>query len=64
MCEAAVEQTRVSNNKPFFCFKETEAKKLRDTLDSLLKPNDFVFLKGSRSLELEQFEPILKKERV
>ena len=63
MCTAAVEQKQASN-KPFFCFKETEAKKLRDTLDSLLKPNDFVFLKGSRSLELEQFEPILKKERV
>ena len=63
MCEAVVKQKKTSN-KPFFCFKETEAKKLRDTLDSLLKPNDFVFLKGSRSLELEQFEPILKKERV
>ena len=64
MCEAAVEQKRASNNKPFFCFDENEAEKLRNTLDSLLKPNDFVFLKGSRSLELEQFEPILQKERV
>ena len=48
----------------FFCFKESEATKLGDTLDDLLKRNDFVFLKGSRSLELEQFEPILQKERV
>jgi len=47
----------------FFCFKEAEADKLRDTLDGLLNRNDFVFLKGSRSLELEQFEPILQKER-
>ena len=64
ICEAAVEQNRDSNNKPFFCFNETEAEKLRDTLDNLLTRNDFVFLKGSRSLALEQFEPILQKERV
>ena len=63
ICAAAVEQNKTSN-KPFFCFTEAEAGKLRDTLDSLLNRNDFVFLKGSRSLELEQFEPILQKERV
>ena len=62
MCTAAVEQKQASN-KPFFCFTEAFADKLRDTLDNLLKRNDFVFLKGSRSLELEQFEPILQKER-
>ena len=63
MCKAAVEQNKTSN-KPFFCFRESDANKLRDTLDSLLKRNDFVFLKGSRSLQLEQFESILQKERV
>lgn len=63
MCEAAAEQSKASQ-KSVFCFKETEADKLRSTLDNLLKRNDFVFLKGSRSLELEQFEPILQKERV
>ena len=63
MCEAAAEQ-RKHSPKMFFCFKEDEADKLRDTLDGLLNRNDFVFLKGSRSLELEQFEPILQKERV
>ncbi len=63
MCMAAIEQENAAN-KPFFCFTEGYADKLRDTLDGLLKRNDFVFLKGSRSLELEQFEPILKKERV
>ena len=63
MCTAAAEQGKHSS-KMFFCFKESEATKLGDTLDDLLKRNDFVFLKGSRSLELEQFEPILQKERV
>lgn len=63
ICEAAAEQCKTSQ-KPSFRFKESEADKLRGTLDNLLKPNDFVFLKGSRSLELEQFEPILQKERV
>jgi UDP-N-acetylmuramoyl-tripeptide--D-alanyl-D-alanine ligase len=63
MCTAAAEQGKHSS-KMFFCFKEAEANKLRDTLDGLLNRNDFVFLKGSRSLELEQFEPILQKERV
>ena len=63
MCAAAAEQSKHSQ-KQFFCFKEAEADKLRDTLDDLLHRNDFVFLKGSRSLELEQFEPILQKERV
>ena len=63
MCTAAAEQGKHSS-KMFFCFKEAEADKLRDTLDGLLNRNDFVFLKGSRSLELEQFEPILQKERV
>ena len=62
MCEAAAEQSKASQ-KSVFCFKETEADKLRSTLDNLLKRNDFVFLKGSRSLALEQFEPILQKER-
>ena len=63
MCAAADEQKNTST-KPVFCFIEAEADKLRNALDNLLKRNDFVFLKGSRSLELEQFEPILQKERV
>ena len=63
MCKAAAEQNKDSN-KAFFCFNETEADKLRDTLDNLLNRSDFVFLKGSRSLALEQFEPILQKERI
>lgn len=63
ICEAAVEEGR-SSDKPFFCFSEANADKLRDTLDILLRKHDFVFLKGSRSLALEQFEPILQKERL
>lgn len=63
MCKAAVEQGK-SAPMPFFCFRETEAEKLANTLDSLLKKHDFVFLKGSRSLALEQFEPLLQKERL
>ena len=63
ICAAAVEQENTLR-KPFFCFDEADAEKLRDTLDGLLRKHDFVFLKGSRSLALEQFEPILQKERV
>lgn len=63
MCEAAAELGS-ADDKPFFCFRESEAEKLRDTLDALLQRHDFVFLKGSRSLALEQFEPILQKERI
>lgn len=62
ICAAAAEQSK-NSPKTFFCFTEAEADKLRRTLDSILNRNDFVFLKGSRSLELEQFEPILQKER-
>ena len=61
---AAADQQNNTSTKPVFCFIEAEADKLRNALDNLLKRNDFVFLKGSRSLELEQFEPILQKERV
>ena len=62
ICEAAEQEH--SGNKPFFCFRESEAEQLRHMLDSRLKKHDFVFLKGSRSLALEQFEPILQKERI
>ncbi|MEL3906294.1 MAG: UDP-N-acetylmuramoyl-tripeptide--D-alanyl-D-alanine ligase [Treponema sp.] len=62
MCTAGTEQGRHSN-KSFFCFQETEADQLAEALDSFLKNGDFVFLKGSRSLALEQFEPVLQKER-
>ena len=50
-------------SKPCFCFTETEAGALEKTLDAFLKRGDFVLLKGSRALALEQFEGILKKER-
>ncbi|MGP1445484.1 UDP-N-acetylmuramoyl-tripeptide--D-alanyl-D-alanine ligase [Treponema sp.] len=63
ICEAAIEEGR-SSDKLFFCFDESNAEKLGNTLDSLLKKHDFVFLKGSRGLALEQFEPILQKERL
>ena len=63
MCEAAVEQGS-SQDKLFFCFSETEFAKLRDALDNVLKRHDFVFLKGSRSLALEQLEPVLQRERI
>ena len=63
ICAAAVEEGRRSD-KPFFCFYESNADKLGAALDSLLRKHDFVFLKGSRSLALEQFEPILQKERL
>lgn len=62
MCEAATAAGQESQ-KPFFCFTEDQADQLQKTLDGLLRKNDFVFLKGSRSLQLEQFEPILQKER-
>ncbi|MGP1455474.1 MAG: UDP-N-acetylmuramoyl-tripeptide--D-alanyl-D-alanine ligase [Treponema sp.] len=50
-------------SKVCFCFTETEAAALENTLDTFLKKGDFVLLKGSRALALEQFEHILKKER-
>jgi len=62
ICEAAVEQGTRSPI-PFFCFTEADAEKLRHELDKVLERGDFVFLKGSRSLALEQFEPILQRER-
>ena len=46
-----------------FCFLETEAGECSRTLDTFLQKGDFVFLKGSRSVQLEQFVPILQKER-
>lgn len=62
ICEAAYACEK-SRKKPFFCFTETQAAALCTELDAVLQRNDFVLLKGSRSLELEQFEPVLRKER-
>lgn len=62
LCEAACTCGK-KQDKPFFCFKETQAAQLCEALDAILKRDDFVLLKGSRSLALEQFEPILQKER-
>ncbi|MGP1576336.1 MAG: UDP-N-acetylmuramoyl-tripeptide--D-alanyl-D-alanine ligase [Treponema sp.] len=46
-----------------FCFLETEADACSRQLDAFLQKGDFVFLKGSRSMQLEQFAPVLQKER-
>ncbi len=64
ICEAARSiGTSTGTNKPFFCFEEDEAAQLMQKLDVFLQKDDFVCLKGSRSLALEQFEPVLRKER-
>lgn len=66
ICEAVrdiYDTQKEVESKACFCFKETEASALAKTLDTFLKKDDFVLLKGSRALALEQFEQILKKER-
>lgn len=62
ICKAAREYGK-NQKKPYFCYTENQAEKLSAHLDCILKRNDFVLLKGSRALALEQFEPVLQKER-
>ena len=50
------------NEKKVFVFKTCEADALAAMLKRTVHTGDFVLLKGSRGLELERFESVLKKE--
>lgn len=57
---AAFEKSHPTANK-FFCFKTNAAAELKKNLEAKIVPNDFVLLKGSRSLQLEQFVSSLEE---
>jgi len=44
----------------FSCFKTSEATELKEKLETTISKDDFVLLKGSRSLQLEQFVSCLE----
>ncbi|MEL3907513.1 MAG: UDP-N-acetylmuramoyl-tripeptide--D-alanyl-D-alanine ligase [Treponemataceae bacterium] len=56
------EKLKINENK-FLCFKTNEASLLKTKLKEKLEKDDFVLLKGSRGLQLEQFVPCLEADK-
>ncbi|MGI5084775.1 UDP-N-acetylmuramoyl-tripeptide--D-alanyl-D-alanine ligase [Treponema putidum] len=61
VCKAAYENTRFDSSKKIYLFKTDEFDSLKTNLKMNLCKDDFVLLKGSRSMALERLEPVLKE---
>ena len=61
---SAFEGLKVSSSKKIYKFKTNQFDALKKQLKENLSKDDFVLLKGSRSMELERLESILKEEEV
>ncbi|UTC63381.1 UDP-N-acetylmuramoyl-tripeptide--D-alanyl-D-alanine ligase [Treponema sp. OMZ 787] len=61
---SAFEGLKLSSSKKIYKFKTNEFELLKEMLKENLSKDDFVLLKGSRSMELERLESVLKEGNV
>ena len=61
---SAFEGLEVASSKKIYKFKTNQFDALKEQLKENLSKDDFVLLKGSRSMELERLESVLKEEGI
>ncbi|UTC65888.1 MULTISPECIES: UDP-N-acetylmuramoyl-tripeptide--D-alanyl-D-alanine ligase [unclassified Treponema] len=61
---SAFENVKISSSKKIYRFKTNQFDALKNRLKENLCKDDFVLLKGSRSMELERLESVLKEGEV
>nr|WP_253676878.1 cyanophycin synthetase [Treponema sp. OMZ 788] len=61
---SAFQGLKLSSSKKIYKFKTNEFELLKEMLKENLSKDDFVLLKGSRSMELERLESVLKEGNV
>ncbi|UTC77605.1 UDP-N-acetylmuramoyl-tripeptide--D-alanyl-D-alanine ligase [Treponema sp. OMZ 799] len=61
---SAFEDLKLSSSKKIYKFKTNQFDALKEQLKENLSKDDFVLLKGSRSMELERLESVLKEREV